>query len=444
MSDYMFMLESHLSTDQNRVVTEVQSAAAQNNVSLFLTGGAMRDMLGSFPIRDLDFTVESANAVKLARFVAKQAGAQVLSEDEHRKLAELSFPGGVTASIGMARREIYPKPGARSQVVPATIHEDLGSRDFTVNAIALSLNRASRGLLLDPTNGLGDLERKELRTVYNYALYDDPARLLRLIQFKVRLGFIVQERTQSQYENVRAEQLEKKIPARRLFEELQSMADEPKAGEILENLAKESLLGLFSPALTGPKLNLAGLARLQKAHQLIPAGVRLPVEGLGLFLSVLTEKLTPKEKAALVQATAMKKDEVDLWQKLDARAKKLEKELSGPRLSRPAQVYQVLSKAPGDHILHLLLRSSSRLVQDRIRNYLQKYLPMAQEITDEDVRGKGVEPGTPKFQKVREELIAAHLNARPKKPVEEPEPVKPPEPAFPPGRRPLRQPIVRG
>ncbi len=100
----------------------------------------------------------------------------------------------------MARQEKYSKPGAKPQVQPATIHEDLRGRDFTVNAIALSLGKASRGLLLDPTNGLGDLSRKELRAVTNYALYDDPSRILRLIRFRTRLGF---HRRRAHHESIR-------------------------------------------------------------------------------------------------------------------------------------------------------------------------------------------------------------------------------------------------
>lgn len=356
MSDYMFMLESHLSTDQNRVVAEVQAAAANASVSLFLTGGAMRDMLGGFPIRDLDFTVEG-NGLKIARMVAKKAKAEIVVEDEWRKCAELVFPGGVTAEIAMARNERHTKSGGKPLVAPATIHEDLGRRDFTVNAVALSLNRASRGLLIDPTNGLGDLERKELRAAYSYALYDDPGRILRLIRLRVRLGFSVDERTRMQLENVRMEELETRIPARRLFEELRQIANDPAAPEILRALGEERLLRLFSPALAGPKLNLAGMTRLQKAMQLAPFGVRFPLENLGIFLYFLAEKLTPKEKAALVSATAMRKAEVVLWQKLDARAKKLEKELKSPKLGRPSQVYQVLSKAPGDQILFQIGRA---------------------------------------------------------------------------------------
>ena len=80
-------------------------------------------------------------------------------------------------------------------MTPATIQEDLRGRDFSVNAIALSLNKASRGLLLDPTNGLADLEHKELRTLNTYTFYDDPSRLLRLVRFRIRLGYGVEERT---------------------------------------------------------------------------------------------------------------------------------------------------------------------------------------------------------------------------------------------------------
>src|SRR5438093_2019432 len=200
MSDYLFMLENHLSTDQNRVVAEAQAAASLANFSLFLAGGAMRDMLGGFQIRDLDFVVEG-NPSKLAKTLVDRAGARVLALDERRRTMELVFPSGVTAEIGMSRQERYAKGGGLPQVTPATIQEDLRRRDFTVNAIALSLNRASRGLLLDPMNGLADLERKELRTFYPTALYDDPARLLRLVRLKLRLGYGVEERTQSQYEN---------------------------------------------------------------------------------------------------------------------------------------------------------------------------------------------------------------------------------------------------
>lgn len=420
MSDYMFMLESHLNSDQSRVVSEVQAAALQANMNLFLTGGAMRDMLGAFPIVEIDFTLEG-NAVKLARAIAEKTGAHVLRVDETRKIAHLLFPGNVPATIGMARQEKYPKPGAKPQVQPATIHEDLRGRDFTINAIALSLSPASRGLLLDPNNGVGDLEHKELRAGSNYTLYDDPVRMLRLIRFRVRLGFTISERTRSQYDNAREAGLEQKISPQSLLEELRHIANEQNVADVVHALDEEKLMVLFHPTLTGPKLNMQGLQKLQKVRQLTPVGGGFYFDAFPLFLSVLTEKLTPKEKTALAADLGMEKADLDEWHKLETRAKKLEKDLKSSKLQKPSHIYHLLAKGRGEEMLSLLYRPSERIVQDRIKNYFQKYLPTAQEVSERDVIAAGALPGTPKFQKLRDELITTRLDARPKK-------VPPPEP----------------
>src|SRR5271169_5408077 len=248
MSDYIYMLESHLSPDQNRVVEETQAAAGLANVNVFLTGGAMRDMLAGFRIRDLDFVVEG-NALKIAKAICERTGSTTISTDENRKTAELVFPSGVTAQIAMSRQDKYARAGAKPQVSPATIQEDLRGRDFTCNAIALSLNKASRGLLLDPMNGLADIERHELRAISTYGFYDDPSRLLRLIRFRERLGFTVEERTRMQVANAREAEVEKLIPARVLAEELKRIGMEDNPSAILAALEEAGLLALFSPAL---------------------------------------------------------------------------------------------------------------------------------------------------------------------------------------------------
>ena len=418
MSDYMFMLESHLNADQNRVVAEVQSAASHLNMNLFLTGGAMRDMLGGFPIRDLDFAVEG-NALKVAKSVAEKTGARIASIDENRRVAHLIFPGAVPVEIGMSRNEKYGKPGGKPQVTPAFIQDDLRRRDFTINAIALSLNRGSRGLLIDPTNGLADLATKEMRAAHSYAFYEDPARLLRLIRFRVRFTFTVEERTQRQYENAREAELEKLILGRTLFEELRDIAEEPNAGEIMRELEHAGLLKIFSTALAGPKLSVPSIAKLEKLRRLLPGGSGIRPAGMGPFLYVLVEKLSAKERADLIRTLEMHKSEVDLWQKLEPRAKKLEQAIKSPRLRLPSQIYQTLIKAPGDELLFLLYRSTQRTVQDRIRNYLQKYYPTAQEVSDADVEKAGGKPGTAKYAKLREELIVTRLNTR-KKPAPPP------------------------
>ncbi len=431
MSDYMYMLESHLNPAQSRVVTELEAVAGHANVNLFLTGGAMRDMFAGHPVRDLDFTVEG-NALKLARALAQRPGVKLLAEDEERKSAELLFSGEIRAAVAMAQQARYGKPGAKPRIQPATIHEDLRGRDFSINSVALSLNRASRGLLLDPNNGLGDLERKEIRAISNYTLYDEPVRLLRLLRLKVRLGFTIEARTQLQYENAREAGMESQIAPRLLFEELRAAADEPNPADLVQTLEQENLLRLFHDKLTGPKLPAAGLSRLQKARQLVPYGVDLRVQPLGLFLYFFAEKLSAKERAELIANVQMHKSEVGRWQKLEAGSRGLERALKSAKLHKPSQVYRALIDAAGEHVLFLLIRSEHRIVQDRIRNYLQKYLPAAQEVTDQDVVAAGGQPGSPKFAKQRDDLINARLDGRARKPVPPPvvePPAPPPAPA---------------
>jgi tRNA nucleotidyltransferase (CCA-adding enzyme) len=254
-----------------------------------------------------------------------------------------------------------------------------------------------------------------------------------MIRLRVRLGFTVDERTMNQYRNVREAKLETKIPPAALERELRQIALDPLAGEILKALEEENLVYLFSPGLAAAKLNLPGFQKLQKARQSLPFGIPIAVHWYALFLFVLLEKLTSRERAQLASAAAIPKSELEAASRLEARASKVEKELATANLQRPSALYALLSKVPGEILLFLLMRSGQRLVLDRTRNYLQKYLPAAQEITEKDVAERGAEPGTPKFAKLQQQMIAARLDARPKKVVVE-EPPAPPPPG-PGGRR---------
>jgi len=431
MSDYMFMLDSHLNGGQAKALAAVRDAAEEAGLNLFLTGGAMRDMMGGRPIRGLDFTLEGGS-VKFAKSVAHKANAEVVSVDELRKSVELLFPENVRVILSPAHQERYPRPAAKPQIQPSTIHEDLRGRDFTVNAIALSLGKASRGLLLDPTNGLGDLARRELRAVSSHTLYDDPSRLFRLLRLKIRLGFQIDERTQAQYDHVLEAGLQTKIPQEALRHEVRQIAHEPLPGDILHALDEAGLLAVISPTLAGAKLNIAGFQKLQKLQQSLGNDFHERAESQHLFFYLLLEKLTPRERSQVTKALGLEKSDLQVSTKLEAHSAKVEKELSAFKVNRPSGLYWFLSKVPDELLLFLLLRSKQRIVLDRLKNYYQKYLPTAQEVTDAEVGEQGAEPGTPRFAKLRQQMITARLDARPKKVVVE---ELPPPPPTGPGRR---------
>src|ERR1700682_6262093 len=184
MADYIYTMEIRLTPDQLKGVSLVQDIARAAGMNVYLTGGAVRDIISGFAIRDLDFTVQG-NPLKLQKDL-ERAGAVMGGTEDDTKTLYVTLPGSVRAEVSSARIERYEKTGKPPVVSPATLIEDLKRRDFTVNAMALSLNPGSRGLLMGPFNGAADIEAKLLRVLHNYAFVEDPSRLIRASRFAAR------------------------------------------------------------------------------------------------------------------------------------------------------------------------------------------------------------------------------------------------------------------
>src|SRR5438067_9936505 len=133
MADYIYTMEIRLTPDQQRGVAVVQEVARVPGMNVYLTGGAMRDIISGFPIRDLDFTVQG-NPLKLQKDL-ERAGATIAAADDDLKTLYLALPGNVRAEIAMARSERFEKTGKPPIITPSTMIEDLRRRDFTVNAM---------------------------------------------------------------------------------------------------------------------------------------------------------------------------------------------------------------------------------------------------------------------------------------------------------------------
>src|SRR5271156_2219704 len=224
MPDYMFLLESRLSPDQRAAMMRVQELASALGFNLYLTGGTVRDLVTGATLRDLDFTVEG-NPSKLARELEK-GGAEILLEDEKLRHVEILFAGEVEGSISAARDDHYVRPGTRPEVRWSTIMEDLRRRDFSLNAIAISLNPASRGLLLDPTNGLSDIEKHEVRALSIHAFTNQPIRLMRILRYCVRMDFKQEPRTQEWFDLAIGRGLHERLEPRTVGREVLALGRE--------------------------------------------------------------------------------------------------------------------------------------------------------------------------------------------------------------------------
>src|SRR3989442_1439556 len=232
MPDYMFLLESRLSPEQRAAMMRVQELSAALGCNVYLTGGTVRDLVTGASLRDLDFTVEGSPS-KIARELEK-GGAKILSEDEKLRQVEVLFAGDCEGSISAARDDHYVRPGTRPEIRWSTIMEDLRRRDFSLNSIAISLNPASRGLLLDPTNGLSDIERAEVRALTIHSFTNQPVRLLRVLRFAARMGFKIEQRTQEWFDLAIERDLQCTIEPEGAGSELRAVAREERPSVVLK------------------------------------------------------------------------------------------------------------------------------------------------------------------------------------------------------------------
>src|SRR6202789_4365079 len=233
MPDYIYLLKNRLSIHQRTALRHTREAAREAGMTVFLVGGAVRDLTSGSPVLDLDVTVQG-NALKLKKSL-EQSGGKLWGEHEPSRTLFFRFPVGVTVEISSARREEYPKPG-KPVYHWDTILEDLRRRDFTANAMALSLNEHSYGLLMDPLNGTADISARQLRLVSNYGFLEDPIRLVRAVRLMSRTGWDMEERTKARYDNAKAEGVISAITAVQRVYELEEIGYEEEPQQILKAL----------------------------------------------------------------------------------------------------------------------------------------------------------------------------------------------------------------
>jgi len=172
------------------ILKKIGEIADKENINAFVVGGFVRDALLGVDDKDIDIVVE-ADAIDFAK---KFAGKFIVQHDGFKTaVVEMN---GYKIDFVTARKERYKKPAALPEITPATIKEDLFRRDFTINAIAISLNKKDFGRIIDYYDGQKDLKAKKIRVMHDKSFIDDPTRIFRAIRFQKRLGFNIEPHTQ--------------------------------------------------------------------------------------------------------------------------------------------------------------------------------------------------------------------------------------------------------
>ena len=282
----------------------------------FLVGGAVRDLLRGAKAVDLDVTVEG-DGPAVARELARRLGGSVV---EHERFGTATVRGGeVVVDLATARRETYPRAGALPLVEPASLADDLGRRDFTVNAMAATLAPADLGRLHDPHGGRADLERHVVRILHPRSFIDDPTRLLRAVRYEVRLRFAMDGVTEARAREAVEGGALGTVSGARIRDELLDLLAEPEFPAGLRRLGELGIDRALHPALeaddelaaaaalaageVGADRVLAALAALVAGapeelrpwleHLHVPAGARDRVLGAAAAAPTLERGLRP-------------------------------------------------------------------------------------------------------------------------------------------------------
>jgi tRNA nucleotidyltransferase/poly(A) polymerase len=425
MSDYNFLMESKLSQEQYSVLSLISRLAYEQGSNLYLVGGAVRDLtIGQQVVRDLDFAVEGDPQKILHRLESQDSsppvgvparrgmGSQEPLSLEYQEFkaqsaaAELRFANGVRVELGQCHEDIFSKPGQPPEVRSAGIFEDLKRRDFSINAMAVSLHPNSRGLLLDPTNGAADIERRELRILYPRSFSDDPVRIYRLLRLGLRLDYTPEERTETCLEAALENHAWEHLGPDQQRRELRAILQEESPARILKLLGERKLLGGLDKKLATVPLNYQRFAKTRSAAQMVPGADPYLINFL-----CLVEKLGNAEKLRMAKKVLAVGKVIKQVLDTEHEAKKLARVLASPKAALPHQVYSLLSKQSRDLVLYLLVYYPQAQVQSRVKNYLNKYLPLRASLPRAELQALGFKPG-PKFDQIIESVFLDQLDGK--------------------------------
>ena len=245
------MMKVNLTQNKNLKIFKIISQVAYDRgQSVYVVGGYVRDLLlGRKSPTDIDFVTESSG-IELAQAVAKSINPETkVSVFKTYGTAMFRYENLELEFVG-ARKESYSAESRNPQVEQGTLEDDQKRRDFTVNAMAISLNKDNFGELIDPFNGMKDMEQKILRTplepVQTYS--DDPLRMMRAIRFASTLGFSIEQKSLEAIEK-EAKRIEI-ITVERIMVEFNKimLSEKPSVG--LEIMKKTGLLDIVLPELT--------------------------------------------------------------------------------------------------------------------------------------------------------------------------------------------------
>jgi tRNA nucleotidyltransferase/poly(A) polymerase len=429
MADYIYLLESRLSQAQQRALQAVREIARNKGLTVFLVGGAVRDLTSGSPVRDLDVAVQG-NALKLKKDLEK-SGATIAGMNEPMQALFVRFAGGVRMEVGSTLEVHFLKPG-KPVVKAANLLDDLRRRDFTANAMALSLNEGSYGLLMDPLNGVADIENRELRLVSNYGFIEDPVRMIRAVRYASRLGWQMEEKTRARYETGKEEGFISAMSAFQRGYEAEEIVHEEDPLRVLRGLEQEGWMKHLAPGWTAAKAQVTELEKLREAQmQLQMRGIH--ANPSAAHFPLLTAKMKPKDVSALRRSFPRRGfvAEIDA---VEGEGKRFAAALAAKQATAASAAWKLLMSARPEAVLWAAYAVKNAPLQAKFKNFYTEWPQARQKIPYVLMQEMRIVPDLPGYEELVEKLFFELMDGKLQTPEEMKaflEPYSPPAPPPP-------------
>ncbi len=371
--------------------------------SAYLVGGSVRDLILGETNLDIDIVIEG-DGIAFARKLGTQLGVKVKS---HKKFGTaVVITDYLKFDVASARTEYYESPAALPRVEMSSIKKDLYRRDFTINTMAIKLDPAHFGQLLDFFGGQRDLKEKTIRILHNLSFIEDPTRAFRAIRFSERFGFKISKHTVNLIKTAVKINLFEKLSGARMYDELVLLFMETEPKMAIKRLAEFNLLKFIHPDLSITKSLETTFGAIQETISWF--NLLFFEEELNrahLFLMALLDELNPDQRQEALQRlyvppTAREEIITGIEEAKHALAKLYR--------AGHSKIYHTLSPLNMQTILFTMAKSRDTEQKKSVSLYLTALREISPELTGKDLQSMGYAPG-PLFKRILTAILEAKL-----------------------------------
>ncbi len=412
MKNVSSLVKERLKKEQIVLLDSIAKIASIENVSVYVVGGFVRDLLLNIENLDLDLVVEG-DGISFSKILSEKFNGSTKSHQEFGT-SKLTLQDKSHIDVATARTEYYSHSAALPAIEPSSIKLDLARRDFTVNSMAIKLEKQGVFSLIDIFGGEIDLKNGFIRILHDLSFIDDPCRVFRAIRFEQRFNFRIEDATRdlmlSAIENKSIDQLS----GQRVINEIKLILNEYDPQKCVDRMRELCLLQTFAPEISSYDFNWSVIEKIDSVLNWLETILSIPehppkwrVYFLGLFISM---KGVVFEKSVKRLHLPIK---ISNWIRLDRKFFDEAKcHLEEEKELKPSQVYDIFSKLSSEAVVLLLAACSSERVSSYAELYFDKYCKLAKiKLTGDDLMKMGMQPG-PTFNSIFKALRDARVNGQ--------------------------------